>query len=478
MTQARRFQDELNRGTNSAAATAKLVRNARDDTDRAIVQLIMAALCVFPAGTVVELSTGDLAQVIASAEAGGSLGRPVIRTVPQDGDTVSRFIDLSMPGEEHSDVHITRVVATVDDARAKDIAEQLDRMQSGGEEAPESEQVTPVPAKPVTPQPVVVPKQPLSRGLQQLASRDDDIFIMLGPTHDSGPHVELASIPPPPVGPLSDAPTGSFSDPAAPEMPSLRPTKPANAQGTLGKTPLVHLLVYTLDNRLSGTLLLESEKRGKCAIYFTDGAPSKVRTPALVCPLDRTLIRMGLLDADAAAASLRSVARTKRLHGQVLLEQGLITKKQLAEALRQQIVDKVGHMLRCEPSTRYAYYAGVDLLADYGAAELTPCEPLSLIMMGVRKYLDVGVIRATLGRIVGKKLELHPDAEPHRLGLRDVEQAIMIRIAAEPSTLQELRSSGGADSDTVERLIYGLLISRSIDVSNGTRQPVGVDSAT
>ena len=61
---------------------------------------------------------------------------------------------------------------------------------------------------------------------------------------------------------------------------SAKPT----AQGTLGKTPFAHLLLYAHDRRLTGTLAIWPEQnaeggRGQDRLFLQDGAVVAVRSP-------------------------------------------------------------------------------------------------------------------------------------------------------------------------------------------------------
>ncbi len=482
MAHAQRFQEELTAGRAAPDVMAKLVRMATDEVDKQILQLMMATLCVFPTGTLVELSTGEMAQVITVPDRQADLGRPMVRLVLDAEGALAkpRYIDLSQPVDGEPPPHIRRVVASIDDAEALAANERFEGMQDAaaldkGDDIPKAEQVTAKPGRQSGPAPVVhAPPAPVSDALLELANRDDDIYILLGPTHDPAATTALPSIPPPPPGPLSDAPA-AVPEPAliSVEQPSLRPQAPATAQGTLAKTPLVHLLVYALDNDLSGTILMVAPERGRNVIIFDHGTPCKARTPEMVSPLGETLLGMGLLDEETLAQSLQAAARNKLLHGQYLLSRGLVDDAALHAALQQQLVNKIGFMFQLGPTTKYAYFDKTDLLADYGGAARVPCEPLSLIMMGVRKYGDDRAIETTLARLAAAPLTIHPEAAPERLGLKRDELEMVNLLEREVLTLTDLLSRASAEAATVKRTVYALLITRCIDLSGQTRRPVG-----
>ncbi len=270
------------------------------------------------------------------------------------------YVDLSGEGDGQPPPHVVRVVASVDDDQARAATERFDQMPdealgTDGAAVPKEERPTAKPGRGGAAAPAVhVPPAPKIDSLIELADRDDDIHILLGPTDEAAGATALRSIPPPPPGPLSDLPPSALQPGLVPgvEQPSLIPRAPASAQGTLAKTPLVHLLVYVLDNKLTGTLLMVAPERGRSAIYVHGGRPCKARTPEMVSPIGETLLGMGVLDEATLTQSLQAASRLQVLHGQHLLSRGVIDQEVLQAALQQQLVNKIGYMLRLAPTTR------------------------------------------------------------------------------------------------------------------------------
>ena len=64
-------------------------------------------------------------------------------------------------------------------------------------------------------------------------------------------------------------------------MADPNPPRPApSATGVLGKTPLLHLLVYALEKKLSGTIELVTQDRRSAVILF---AAEQMEGPARRC---------------------------------------------------------------------------------------------------------------------------------------------------------------------------------------------------
>jgi hypothetical protein len=73
-------------------------------------------------------------------------------------------------------------------------------------------------------------------------------------------------------------------------MSQIAPT----ASGSLATTPLAHLLVYALDHRLTGSLVLEDPARAKHALYFVEGAPAAARLATPVALFFDAIYALGL----------------------------------------------------------------------------------------------------------------------------------------------------------------------------------------
>jgi hypothetical protein len=80
-----------------------------------------------------------------------------------------------------------------------------------------------------------------------------------------------------------------------------------------------------------------------------------VTTSETVIFLGHVLYELGLIDAEELSVSLAEVATQKRLHGQVLLGRGKVSRQALIDGLREQRARKVHHAFslspaRCSPS--------------------------------------------------------------------------------------------------------------------------------
>jgi curved DNA-binding protein CbpA len=252
----------------------------------------------------------------------------------------------------------------------------------------------------------------------------------------------------------------------------MMPTRPT-AEGTLAKTPLSHLLVYMLDQHLTGSTVFENTDGPPHVVYFEEGRPSKIRLGKAVEPLDRVLLDLGLLDQATLAKSLLTISKSGALHGQHLVDAGLLAEAKLIEVLRTQLARKLGHLFALSPDTRYAYFEAVNLAATYGGPELTPYEGLSIVMAGVRDQATNPIVDATLDRLGSAPLVLHELVDLRLFGLQPAERAVVDLVRSARLSLKQLLAAKVAEESIVKRTIYALAITRHLDTGTG-KLPVGV----
>src|SRR6476659_9351865 len=120
--------------------------------------------------------------------------------------------------------------------------------------------------------------------------------------------------------------------------------QPPTAQGSLEKTPFVHLLVYMADRQVTGTLVLAEPDQApgeEHAIYFLEGTASKFRTGKPIAHLGRVLFELGYLSEQALNDSLAAIAGRGELHGEYLCRAGIIDRPKLVAGLRAQALRKM-----------------------------------------------------------------------------------------------------------------------------------------
>jgi curved DNA-binding protein CbpA len=246
-----------------------------------------------------------------------------------------------------------------------------------------------------------------------------------------------------------------------------------SAQGSLQQTPLLHLLVYALDHRLSGTLVLEDPTRRKHAILLQDGVPTKARPADPVQRLGEILVDAKACQPEAIEAALEQSKPERRLLGQVLLERGDVDEQRLSAALAEQVCRSVLAIAGLPLETAFGYYDGVNYLERWAGQQGTPVSALALIWRVARAHADPLQVANFLGRLADGPLRLHVDAPLSLLELDARCQAAIDVLRAKPQPFAELLARELLDVDLARRLLYALLLLRCIDLP-GSGAPVGM----
>ncbi len=340
----------------------------------------------------------------------------------------------------------------------------------------------PVSLPPLTPPPLTPPPMAVRRA--RGAGRSDHAPLTPAP-FTPAPRTPL------PSGPLTPAPFRGAEKPralanagAGTPAPSARELGVAaleglqpTATGSLSKTPLVHLLVYVLDRRMTGTTALVEPDGQIHLIYFDRGVASKVRTSGTVHPLDKVLRDLGAVDARALQRSVLEVEQSGMLHGQHLLAQGLIDRATLLAALQWQLSRKMSHLLSLTEACTFAYFDGVDGLVDYGGPELTPVDPMALIMAGLRIMGKSPLVSAALAKLGSQPLVTRGSANFERLRLHADEMAVVDALRARPAPLSELVAERPGKERVALLTVYALVITRNLEAGLMQKPPVGHDVA-
>ena len=247
---------------------------------------------------------------------------------------------------------------------------------------------------------------------------------------------------------------------------------PPALTGTLESTPLVSWLVYALDQRLTGTLVLEQADGRKHAVFFDDGAPAKVRLAAGGPFLGELLVALRKLSPADHERTRTLAAADDRLHGSLLLEEGLIDEATLRDALREQLGRKLEALADLEPETVWGYYDRVNYLERYGAQGVRS-KPLALIWHLVQKHANQEHVAEVIEHIGGRVLRLHADAPVLRFHFARRDQAVIEVLRARPQPYAELHARELVEPSRLAQLVFMLAITRQLELDSPDLMPLG-----
>ena len=239
----------------------------------------------------------------------------------------------------------------------------------------------------------------------------------------------------------------------------------SSATGTLAATPLAHGLVYARNRRLTGRLELAFEDK-TATISLWCGSITAVRTSPLgLCPggyFGAVVYELGFIDSSVLDTTLLELAKTKRLHGEILIERKAITPAQRDEALVEQIHRKVHHLFSFPDSATYAFY-------DAKAPPVEPpvaVDPVGPVWRGIRDFPPARFVEETVRRVGESALQATTGGVAR---LPPLERALTQALAERPLTLAEMKEMTELPPSRVELLVYLLVIAKCVASIAGTR---------
>ncbi len=506
---ARRYNDLLTPEPGLAPplpdyAVATIAQDLTDPGDRTVLRLLVAALGLFPLGTVVQLSTGEVAEVAAS---GGRAvpDRPRVRLIMDVHGGVYNTpveIDLASPAPGDPPRRIIKVVNI--DGWTKGLELQEDGAGGGFQSEMPSAPSGSVPSiqsiKSISRAAREAPSNPSGSGVVEVGrgsypsvgTSPSMVAEAMGRVMADGAapqapspmsvHEQRTVMASSPLEHLERkraetqrlrAAAASSSQPPVTESVRIPKDRVPTARGTLASTPVVHALVYMFDHALSGSVLLRESEGQQHVIYFEAGAPSRVRTGRPMALLGEELIAAQLVRPELMPRAIENALRTRQLLGEYLVANDILARELLESALASQVARKISCLVNLPPETDYAFYADLNLLDGWAGVELTPCHPLNAILTSVRQWHDRARIRATLGRIAKQPLSLHPQTDLSLIAFTPEETAVVDAVRTARCTITSLYQQNLAEEEIVSSLIYALAVTRCFAFTASKGPPMG-----
>jgi curved DNA-binding protein CbpA len=244
--------------------------------------------------------------------------------------------------------------------------------------------------------------------------------------------------------------------------------------GTLENTSFGQLLVHALDHRLTGTLVLEEPGGTRHGIYLEAGTPKKAKVAAPVGYLGDVLLDAGAITPAVHARAIERSQREHVLFGQLLLDEGVISERTLGLGLREHLSRKLVWLFAQPLATQYGYFDGENFLANWGAAEGSEASTLEVLWRGLREHVHPAELEAVLGRLAGSRLGLRPGLPPHHFAFMGEDRRIVELLAQGPRRMSELIDAAPELVGAIQRVLYFLVLTRSVDLGLPSAPPVGI----
>ncbi len=183
-------------------------------------------------------------------------------------------------------------------------------------------------------------------------------------------------------------------------------------RGSLARQPFAHLLQRVYAGRLTGALLLTSDKVKKI-VYVEDGYPVAVRSNDPRECLGQILLEQRMISAETLAESLRQMKASKKRQGELLVEMGALSPYNLSRALVLQMEAKLLEVFSWREG-RFAFKKGQPAHDQPVRLDRTPA---ALILEGIRRSYDAERMRSVLDPYTGQYLMPSPE---RRQRLQDI----------------------------------------------------------
>jgi|GEM_PF-579085 len=231
-----------------------------------------------------------------------------------------------------------------------------------------------------------------------------------------------------------------------------------SATGTLRQRPLAHVLVYARNKRLTGALEVNAPDGRHGKVDLWRGRITDARTLPAVAYFGAVAYELGYIDNATLDATLLEIARTKRLHGEVLLDRGSISRAQRDEILAEQACRKVHHLFTLPPETTFAFYE-----ARPGEEPPLALDPIAPVWRGVRDHPPAESVADVLSRFQSTPLRMVNEGPVARAGLTQEEAAVADALLWRAMTIAQLRAMSKLPTARVDLIAYLLVITKCVE---------------
>lgn len=246
---------------------------------------------------------------------------------------------------------------------------------------------------------------------------------------------------------------------------------PATATGRLADTPLAHALIYARNRRLSGRFELSAKNDQKATISLWRGRITAVETkPTGLVPggyFGTVAYELGFIDAPTLDSTLAEIAKSKRLHGEVLIEKQKLEVVQRDQALVEQIHRKIHFLFGLDDeTTTYEFWDAQSPIDPPISTDL-----IGPVWRGIRDYPPLRFVSETVRRIGDNPVRISPTAgdNPSKPRLPPREAALVAAIGKKPMSLLEMKANTELSGGQVDLLAYLLTIAKILEAVSGVR---------
>ncbi|MBI5511309.1 MAG: response regulator [Deltaproteobacteria bacterium] len=222
-------------------------------------------------------------------------------------------------------------------------------------------------------------------------------------------------------------------------------------QGTLGKLAVPAVLGKLWHQRASGGLLLRRDAIKKI-IYLKEGNPVQVKSNLVSECLGQILLKERLITKAQCEKSVAAIKETGQKQGEILVQMGALTPKNLAFALDLQLETKLYETFAWETG-EYRFNDNLEVVD--GLSELPWTGPMA-VAEGIRRTFREARLKALLAPLLDVRLELGGAIDDVAAAFPEKEQQAIATLALGKTTAQILGRLGLVALEA-QRLVYTLL---------------------
>ena len=243
-------------------------------------------------------------------------------------------------------------------------------------------------------------------------------------------------------------------------IPVVTDLPPQLIRGDFELLPFPALLHSLSFHRASGTLYLRQERKKK-VIYLVQGVPRQVKSNLLQECLGRILVRESMISENELRASVAEMKARQKLQGQVLVEMGSISEKNLRNGLERQIERKILEVFIWP----YGAYRFNPAASPPPSDLCIPTQICELVREGMLRFYPQQKVREEVDALRDHRPIWGSEAAMREqpMGLTPDEEAFFALFNGFRS-VQELIQDSGLPRDHSERLLLGLLHVRKAEL--------------
>ncbi len=232
------------------------------------------------------------------------------------------------------------------------------------------------------------------------------------------------------------------------------------SEGTLAQQSFTQILVRALDQRWTGTLLIEPPFDLLHFLQLERGLVSRVLVPDDYARLGELLVEAGAV----MESELELALAADDLLGQALVSQDVIDEDTLQRVLVLQVLKRLVRVFDFPEDTEWSFLEDLEAFEDL--PDGTRVDSLRVLWAGLSAHGEMAEVQAgTLDRLGSSPFQLRPDVKLSRFGFTGDADRLVGVIAAERCTLQQLEALKIVPPEVVRSIIYLLAISRHLDYS-------------